>query len=232
LPRKQATKSKPKAFETGFTLRDIKPLTENQAAAFEHYEDGKHLLLAGMAGTGKSFIALYLCLKDLIEGKLSSVLIMRSTVPSRDMGFLPGTLEEKLSAYEDPYRQIVNNLFGRDDAWFIMCKKGHIKLSSTSYLRGVTYKNVGIILDESQNCTLHELDTVITRVGSGCRVFVCGDERQSDLIGSKIPQGMTHFRQILSYVPEFRSVSFGIEDIVRSGLVKNYILAKHKLGLN
>lgn len=231
MPRKQAAKAKTKSFESGFELREIKPLTDNQSLAFQHYESGKHLLLAGMAGTGKSFIALYLCLKDIIDGKLSSLIIMRSTVPSRDMGFLPGTLEEKLSAYEDPYRQIVNNLFGRDDAWFILCKKGFIKLCSTSYLRGVTYKNVGIILDESQNCTLHELDTVITRVGSGCRVFVCGDERQSDLIYSKTPQGMTHFRQILSQVTEFECVGFGIDDIVRSGLVKHYIMAKHKLGL-
>ncbi len=188
-------------------------------------------MLTGMAGTGKTFIALYLAFKDLIEGKLSSIEIVRSTVPSRDMGFLPGTLQEKLAAYEDPYRQVVNNLFGRDDAWVILHKKGYVNMVSTSYLRGVTYKNVAIIFDEIQNCTMQELDTVITRVGPGCRVILCGDIKQNDLTTGKSASGMPSFEKIIYSMQEFESVEFDIKDIVRSGLVKSYLLAKHRLGL-
>lgn len=195
------------------------------------YGQGKQLMLTGMAGTGKSFLALYLAFRDLVEGRINSINIIRSTVPSRDMGFLPGTLKEKLAAYEDPYQQIVNELFGRDDAWFILCKKGYLNMMSTSYLRGVTYKNVAMIVDEVQNCTLQELDTVITRVGSGCRVMLCGDIKQNDLLTGKNQSGLPLFEKIISQMPEFECVTFGIEDIVRSGLVRSYLMSKYKLGL-
>ncbi len=195
------------------------------------YTQGKQLMLTGMAGTGKSFLALYLAFRDLVEGRINSINIIRSTVPSRDMGFLPGTLKEKLAAYEDPYQQIVNELFGRDDAWFILCKKGYLNMMSTSYLRGVTYKNVAMIVDEVQNCTLQELDTVITRVGSGCRVMLCGDIKQNDLLTGKNQSGLPLFEKIISQMPEFECVTFGVDDIVRSGLVRSYLMSKYKLGL-
>lgn len=231
MPRKTVAKSKSRTIENGFELKDVKPLTANQARAFTEYASGRQLMLTGMAGTGKSFLALYLAFKDLVDGKLTSINIIRSTVPSRDMGFLPGTLKEKLAAYEDPYQQIVNELFGRDDAWFILCKKGYLNMLSTSYLRGVTYKNVAMIFDEVQNCTLQELDTVITRVGSGCRVMLCGDIKQNDLLTGKNQSGLPLFEKIISEMPEFERISFSIEDIVRSGLVRSYLMAKHKIGL-
>ena len=231
MPRKTAAKSKVRTIENGFELKDVKPLTDNQARVFEMYGQGKQLMLTGMAGTGKSFLALYLAFRDLVEGRINSINIIRSTVPSRDMGFLPGTLKEKLAAYEDPYQQIVNELFGRDDAWFILCKKGYLNMMSTSYLRGVTYKNVAMIVDEVQNCTLQELDTVITRVGSGCRVMLCGDIKQNDLLTGKNQSGLPLFEKIISQMPEFECVTFGVDDIVRSGLVRSYLMSKYKLGL-
>lgn len=231
MPRKTAAKLKVRTIENGFELKDVKPLTENQARVFEMYSQGKQLMLTGMAGTGKSFLALYLAFKDLVDGRINSINIIRSTVPSRDMGFLPGTLKEKLAAYEDPYQQIVNELFGRDDAWFILCKKGYLNMMSTSYLRGVTYKNVAMIVDEVQNCTLQELDTVITRVGSGCRVMLCGDIKQNDLLTGKNQSGLPLFEKIISQMPEFECVTFGVDDIVRSGLVRSYLMSKYKLGL-
>lgn len=231
MPRKTAAKLKVRTIENGFELKDVKPLTENQTRVFEMYGQGKQLMLTGMAGTGKSFLALYLAFRDLVEGRLNSINIIRSTVPSRDMGFLPGTLKEKLAAYEDPYQQIVNELFGRDDAWFILCKKGYLNMMSTSYLRGVTYKNVAMIVDEVQNCTLQELDTVITRVGSGCRVMLCGDIKQNDLLTGKNQSGLPLFEKIISQMPEFECVTFGVDDIVRSGLVRSYLMSKYKLGL-
>ncbi len=231
MPRKTAAKLKVRTIENGFELKDVKPLTENQARVFEMYAQGKQLMLTGMAGTGKSFLALYLACRDLVDGRINSINIIRSTVPSRDMGFLPGTLKEKLAAYEDPYQQIVNELFGRDDAWFILCKKGYLNMMSTSYLRGVTYKNVAMIVDEVQNCTLQELDTVITRVGSGCRVMLCGDIKQNDLLTGKNQSGLPLFEKIISQMPEFECVTFGVDDIVRSGLVRSYLMSKYKLGL-
>lgn len=231
MPRKTAAKLKVRTIENGFELKDVKPLTENQARVFEVYSQGKQLMLTGMAGTGKSFLALYLAFKDLVDGRINSINIIRSTVPGRDMGFLPGTLKEKLAAYEDPYQQIVNELFGRDDAWFILCKKGYLNMMSTSYLRGVTYKKVAMIVDEVQNCTLQELDTVITRVGDGCRVMLCGDIKQNDLLTGKNQSGLPLFEKIISQMPEFECVTFGVDDIVRSGLVRSYLMSKYKLGL-
>ena len=229
MPRKTVVKAK--AIESGFSLKNVKPLTDSQSKVFDSYNQGKHLMLTGMAGTGKTFLALYLALKDLVEGKFSVVNIIRSTVPSRDIGFLPGTLKEKLAAYEDPYQQIVNDLFCRDDAWSILCKKGYINMLCTSYLRGITYKNAAMVLDEAQNCTLQELDTVITRVGPGCRVIICGDIKQNDLLTGKNQTGLPLFEKIVSDMPEFNCVTFSIEDIVRSGLVRSYLVSKHKLGL-
>lgn len=229
MPRK--TVARAKTIENGFELKLVKPLTQNQERVFESYSQGKHLMLSGMAGTGKSFLALYLALKDLVDGNLSAVNIIRSTVPSRDMGFLPGTLKEKLAAYEDPYQQIINDLFSRDDAWSILCRKGYVNMLSTSYLRGVTYKNSAIILDEVQNCTLQELDTVITRVGPNCRVIICGDIKQNDLLSGKNQTGLPLFDKIVAEMSEFDSVMFGLEDIVRSGLVRSYLISKYRLGL-
>jgi phosphate starvation-inducible protein PhoH len=229
LPRKTVVKAK--TIESGFSLKNVKPLTDNQSRVFDSYSQGKHLMLTGMAGTGKTFLALYLAIKDRVEGKFSVVNIVRSTVPSRDIGFLPGTLKEKLAAYEDPYQQIVNELFCRDDAWSILCKKGYINMLSTSYLRGVTYKNAAIVLDEAQNCTLQELDTVITRVGPGCRVIICGDVKQNDLLTGKNQTGLPLFEKIVLDMPEFNCGTFSIEDIVRSGLVRSYLMSKYKLGL-
>ena len=229
MPRKTVVKAK--TIESGFSLKNVKPLTDNQSIVFDSYSQGKHLMLTGMAGTGKTFLALYLAIKDLVEGKFSVVNIVRSTVPSRDIGFLPGTLKEKLAAYEDPYQQIVNELFCRDDAWSILCKKGYINMLSTSYLRGVTYKNAAIVLDEAQNCTLQELDTVITRVGPGCRVIICGDVKQNDLLTGKNQTGLPLFEKIVLDMPEFNCGTFSIEDIVRSGLVRSYLMSKYKLGL-
>lgn len=231
MPRKTAVKIKPQTIENGFELRSIKPLTDSQARAFELYEQGKQLMLTGMAGTGKSFLALYLALRDIVDGKLTSVNIIRSTVPSRDMGFLPGTLEEKLAVYKDPYQQIVNELFNRGDAWQILSKKGYVSMTSTSYLRGVTYRNTALIIDEAQNCTMQELDTVITRVGPGCRIMLCGDIKQNDLLSGKNPSGLPLLEKIVGSMPEFDCVTFGIEDIVRSGLVRSYLISKYRLGL-
>lgn len=200
-------------------LADIKPLTDNQAKAFN---SDKHLVLSGVAGTGKTFISLYLGLKLINDGSMDSILIVRSAVPTRNIGFLPGNESEKLAVYEEPYKDICTELFGRGDSYELLKKKYIINFTPTSFIRGTTRTNTVIIVDECQNMTFHELDSVITRVGEGCKVFFCGDFAQADLSDN----GLKPFLKILERMQEFDNIEYGVDDIVRSEFVKNYIITK------
>jgi phosphate starvation-inducible protein PhoH and related proteins len=212
------------------SLKKIKPLTEQQAITFEYFANGMNLSLQGVAGTGKTFIAMYLGFMALQQSKFKKIIIFRSTVPSRDVGFLPGSVEEKIRQYEIPYRDICAELHGRADAYDIMIKKGVLEFVSTSYLRGLTFKHSLMIIDEVQNCSFQECDTIITRVGEGSKVIIAGDYHQSDLLRDSERNGLKKFLDILRLMPEneFAHVDFGIADIVRDGLVKSYILAREK----
>jgi phosphate starvation-inducible protein PhoH len=214
-----------------FALKRVKPLTFNQEDTFRAFFEGQHLLLHGVAGTGKTFISLYLALNEILKGNSSfdKIVILRSVVPSRDMGFLPGNIKEKTRVYEDPYREICDDLFGRGDGYDILRTKGLIEFGTTSYLRGITFRNAIVIVDESQNMNYHELDTVITRIGENCRIVFCGDYRQSDLSKSD-RAGLIDFMRILDNMGCFTKIEFGTNDIVRSALVKNYIVTKLELG--
>jgi len=209
-------------------LKSIKPVGSQQKETFEAWELGKHLSLQGVAGTGKTFIAMYLAFKALQTGKYQKIVIFRSTVPSRDIGFLPGTVKEKIEQYEAPYRDITAELYGRADAYDIMVKKGVLEFLSTSYLRGITVKNALMIIDEVENCSFQECDTIITRAGDGSRIIIAGDYHQSDLVRDKEKEGLIKFLAILNYMDEFAHIPFGKDDIVRSGLVKSYILARER----
>ena len=211
-------------------------MTDAQQDAFNAFEEHYNLVLCGSAGTGKTFISLYLALSELMRRDRSSkddpkkIMIVRSTVSSRDVGFLPGTLKEKMSVYEDPYRGIFSELFGRGDAFEILKTKGIVEFCSTSFLRGTTINDSYIILDEFQNCSSQELETVITRVGKNSKIFFCGDWSQNDLIRSKWDvSGLPFFMKIIEKMQEFDIIEFGIEDIVRSGIVKSFIIAKSEV---
>jgi len=214
-----------------FSLKKIKPLTINQEDTFRSFFEGKNLLLHGVAGTGKTYISLYLALNEVLKGNngLEKIIILRSVVPSRDMGFLPGNIKEKTRVFEDPYREICDDLFGRGDGYDILKNKFLINFATTSYLRGITFRNAIIIVDESQNMNYHELDTVITRIGENCRVIFCGDFRQSDLLKQE-RTGLIDFMKIIDKMGCFDKIEFGVHDIVRSALVKNYIVSKMELG--
>jgi len=214
-----------------FALKRVKPLTFNQEDTFRSFFEGQHLLLHGVAGTGKTFISLYLALNEILKGNSSfeKIVILRSVVPSRDMGFLPGNIKEKTRVYEDPYREICDDLFGRGDGYDILRNKGLIEFGTTSYLRGITFRNAIVIVDESQNMNYHELDTVITRIGENCRIIFCGDYRQSDLSKSD-RTGLIDFMRIIDNMGCFAKIEFDVNDIVRSALVKNYIVTKLELG--
>jgi len=208
-----------------FYLKEIEPLTKSQVAVFDSY---KHLMLHGCAGTGKTFISLYLALDDLQKEEYSRIVLVRSAVPTREMGFLPGTEDEKSKVYEAPYVSIMQELFSRGDNPYGQLKqKGVINFLTTSYIRGTTFNDSVIIVDECQNMTFHELDSIITRVGKNCRIIFCGDFFQSDLKNS----GLKDFIKIIKGMYEFDFIEFGISDIVRSDFVRSYLTEKYTKGI-
>lgn len=209
-----------------FFLKTITPLTENQETTFEAFEEGKNLILHGMAGTGKTYISLYLALdKILNDTGYKKIVIIRSVVPTRDMGFLPGGVMEKSRAYEAPYKTICDDLFSRGDGYDVLKSKHLIEFTTTSFLRGNTFEDMIVIVDEVQNMGFRELNTIITRIGKNCQVIFSGDYTQTDLEGHDKGDLLT-FLEILDRMKEFRRIEFDVDDIVRSGLVKSYILAK------
>jgi predicted ribonuclease YlaK len=215
-------------------LDTVSPKTTNQEKTFREFRNGKELLLHGVAGTGKSFISLYLALEQVLDpsNDYNDIFIIRSTVPTRDMGFLPGTEEEKVSTYEAPYRQICGELFSVRNAYDSLKSQGTIKFTSTSYVRGITINNSIVIVDELQNLTFHELDSVFTRVGSNTRIIFCGDYLQSDLQKTNDKSGVLQFMKVFKSMNETADIEFDTDDIVRSDIIRSYILAKLKLGIS
>jgi phosphate starvation-inducible protein PhoH len=207
-----------------FELREIEPLTRNQLKAFETTD---HLVLHGLAGTGKTFISSYLAFDDMAKGDFQKLIIIRSAVPTRDIGFLPGTEKEKSSVYEEPYKDISNDLFSRGDAYEILKQKNIVEFMTTSFIRGITLRDAVILIDECQNMSFHELDSIITRIGENCRVIFCGDFRQADLRSN----GLKDFFRVLERMHAFTFIEFEVEDIVRSDFVKQYIISKSSLNL-
>jgi len=236
LTAKQMKRRKP--ISTDF-LVDIDPLTENQRRLFESYNAGKHLVAYGCAGTGKTFISLYNALQDVLDETTpyEKIYLVRSLVATREIGFLPGTHDDKADIYQIPYKNMVKYMFQMpSDADFEMLygnlkSQETIKFWSTSFLRGTTLDNAIIIVDEFQNLSGHELDSIITRVGENSRICFCGDATQSDLTKMSEKNGIMDFMKILRAMPSFDIIEFGIEDICRSGLVKEYIIAKIQSGV-
>jgi phosphate starvation-inducible protein PhoH len=214
-----------------FKLKNIEPLTQNQKLSFEAYQGGKNLLLHGIAGTGKSFISLYLALNQILSenSQYKKLVIVRSVVPTRDMGFLPGNSKEKAKVYEAPYYAICTELFGRSDSYEYLKSKNLVDFISTSFIRGITLNDCIIIVDEIANMTLHELDSVITRVGKNCKIVFCGDFRQSDFTKEHERNGLVDFMRIIARMKSFTFIDFNEQDIVRSSMVKDYIIQKDKL---
>ena len=213
-------------------LLTFQPITENQTLTYDAYKNDKHLLLHGIAGTGKTFLSLYLALEDVLDPSTvyDDVFIVRSVVSTRDIGFLPGDEQEKVSIYEAPYRSICRELFGIKDSYDSLKQQNNVKFMSTSFIRGITINNAVIIVDECQNLNFHELDSIITRLGKNSKIIFCGDYTQSDLTKESDKTCIINFMKILKELPEFTTVEFGINDIVRSDFLKSYIIAKYTLG--
>ena len=219
-------------------MTEIKPLTDNQTVAFDEYKKGKNLLLHGAAGTGKTFIMLYLALQEVLDdtSPYEKIYIVRSLVPTREIGFLPGDHEDKSYLYQIPYKNMVRYMFGMpDDNSFEMLydnlrTQGTIDFWSTSFIRGTTLDSAIVIVDEFSNLNFHELDSIITRVGEDSKILFCGDITQTDLTREHEKSKISDFIQILQEMKDFACIEFGIDDIVRSGLVKQYLITKYNLG--
>jgi phosphate starvation-inducible PhoH-like protein/PhoH-like ATPase len=224
---------KGKKVNTGLVLNKIKPITKNQVRTFIEYADDKHLLLSGSAGTGKTFISLYLATNEILSNNSTKdkLVIVRSVVPTRDMGFLPGNQKEKQKAYEAPYYRIYSELFRRGDAYECLKGRGKVDFITTSFIRGITINDSIVVVDECQNLNYHELDSIITRVGNNCKIIFCGDFRQSDFERDNERKGFVDFMKIIESIRDFSSIAFTESDIVRSDLVRDYIIAKQRYGI-
>jgi predicted ribonuclease YlaK len=214
-------------------LKTFEPLTNNQKIFFDAYKRGDYFVaLHGVAGTGKTFIALYKAIEEVMDksNPFNKIIVVRSAVQSREMGHLPGDVNEKMEIFQQPYRQICETLFGRKDAWDRLEEQHHIEFISTSFIRGMSFDDAIIIVDEMQNLTFEEIDTVMTRVGYRSKIIWCGDYRQTDLNKKKNDvSGILKFFDIAMHMGAFTRIEFTPDDIVRSSLVKDYILAKLKL---
>tara|TARA_B100001964_G_C14217308_1_gene593430 strand:- start:602 stop:1354 length:753 start_codon:yes stop_codon:yes gene_type:complete len=219
-------------------LSCIEPLTPAQEKVFADWESDKHLFMFGAAGTGKTFIGLYLALREALkeDSPYDKVYIVRSLVATREIGFLPGDHEDKSSLYQIPYKNMVKYMFEMPDDNSFEMLYGNLKTQetisfwSTSFIRGTTFDRAIIIVDECQNLNFHELDSIITRVGEDTKIMFCGDVQQTDLVKSNEKNGILDFMSILRLMDEFGMTEFGIDDIVRSGLIKNYLISKISLG--
>jgi len=221
-------------------LTQVEPITENQKYLFDEYDKGQNLVAYGCAGTGKTFITLYKALEEVLDERspYEKVYIVRSLVATREIGFLPGDHDDKAALYQIPYKNMVKYMFLMEsDAEFEMLY-GNLKAQetisfwSTSFLRGTTLNDCIIIVDEFQNMTGHELDSIMTRVGEDCKIHFCGDATQTDLTKASEKTGIMDFMRILEAMPSISKVEFGLDDIVRSGLCKEYLLAKHESGID
>ena len=218
---------------------DVGPITENQEFFFKEWDKGKNLFSFGAAGTGKTFITLYLALKEVLDPvtPYQKLYIVRSLVSTREIGFLPGDHEDKSDIYQIPYKHMVKYMFELptdndfDMLWGNLKTQDSIKFWSTSFIRGTTLDDAIIIVDESQNLNFHELDSIMTRVGENCKIMFCGDVAQTDLVKTNDKNGVLDFQKIIARMPEFDLVEFGVDDIVRSGIVKSYLISKIELGM-
>jgi predicted ribonuclease YlaK len=220
-------------------LATIKPVTDNQKVVFDTWKKGLNQFLFGCAGTGKTFVSLYLALQEVLRNDTpyDKVIVVRSLIPTREIGFLPGDEEDKAALYQVPYSNMMQFMFEQpnEQAFSMLYDRlkaqGSFYFLSTSFLRGLTFDNSIIIVDECQNLNFHELDTIITRVGQESKIVFCGDFGQSDLTRLNERNGLMNFLQILQEMNEFNCTEFDIGDIVRSGFVRSYLIQKTKLGM-
>jgi len=220
-------------------LRKIEPLTENQKRLFDYYDQDKNIFAHGVPGSGKTFVLLYKALKEVLDERTpyEKIYIVRSLVQTREIGFMPGSEEDKKSLFEIPYKNMVKYMFELpSDADFEMLygnlkAQGTISFWCTSFIRGVTLDNAIVIVDETQNLNAHECFSIISRCGLNTKIMFAGDVEQSDLTRMSEKNGIIDFIKITNVMPSFEKIEFEVDDICRSPLVKEFVIAKKSLGL-
>ena len=231
--KRKAPATTPRTKDNLYLSKDVKPLTEAQRQMMFALDQDMSVVAHGSAGTGKSFVACYKALQKLVNKDIEKIVIIRSAVQVRSVGFLPGNVDEKNEVFSIPYRQIINDLFDNGSAWDILTKKGIVQFINTSFVRGITLDNCVVIVDESQSMNWHELHSIVTRAGENCQMIFCGDTKQDDLIVSKYDKsGLDTFMKVINNMPDyFDVIQFYPQDIVRSGLVKKFIMVCEDLNV-
>ena len=213
-------------------LITTEPITKAQKETYDAWDDDENLILTGTAGTGKTFIALYLAIEAVLEKEVDKVIILRSAVPVREVGFLPGKLEEKIDVFQSPYKAMCEELFNDKSAYNKLINNHQLQFETTSFIRGKTFNRCVLIVDEMQNLNFHELDSIMTRAGENCKLIFCGDHAQSDFTNEGERNGLAKFLNIMYRMKNFTTVQFGWDDIVRSDIVRDYIMTKEMLGIH
>ena len=211
------------------SLAEVEAKGDNQQKAFDSWDNGRNLILNGSAGTGKTFIAMYMALEDVLAGEYEKCIVVRSVVPTRDIGFLPGNEDEKIEVYAKPYMTLAAEIFNDKLAWEKLKAHDQIGFECTSFVRGQTWDNCVVILDEMQNLNAHELDSVITRMGQNSRLILCGDYFQSDFTKRHERKGIIEFLEIVRNMNSFDEIEFDFKDIVRGDMVRDYIITKEAM---
>lgn len=205
----------------------FRPLTEKQKDSIYAFSSGKHLALLGSAGTGKTFLGIYLASSLMVDpdSQTDKIIVLRTAVQARDQGFVKGDPAEKMDPYSVPYKQAFTKIFGRANSFYDLIKAKKLVFDSTSFLRSVTFDNAVVIFDEAQNAEFREINTVITRLGQNSRLILIGDSLQDDLSKNE-ESGLPKFSKIVTqHLPtDFHITTFTSEDIVRSDLVKRWVI--------
>jgi len=176
----------------------------------------------GSAGTGKTFIAAAHAANRLVRGEVESVVLSRPYVPmGRSSGFFPGTVYEKLEPYLKPMLNVLKKRLGDND-YESRVRAGRIAIQAMEAIRGMSFENCILIIDEAQNTTPEEMESVVTRIGENCQIILCGDPAQSDIRGKN---GLDYIAQIIEDydVEDAKVINFYPEDNVRSGITKRFV---------
>ena len=232
MSRQPTKKKQPSAnttANTSLTPKEFEPATNGQIQVQRNFNRYDVISCRGMPGTGKTFWLMYLALREILKkgSPYRRLVIVRSTVPVRKSGYLPGTSDEKNAPYKAPYIAHCTKIFGRPDAFEILTKHKMIAFEPTDFLRGTEYNDCIVIVDECQNMSWSELHTINTRFGENCKMSFCGDTGQDDLTSARYHEesGYREMIELHSKIPGCFDIYFGPDDILRSGYVKQYILA-------
>jgi phosphate starvation-inducible protein PhoH and related proteins len=227
LAEVQARQHKKAKHKYPIILKKVDPRTANQEKIFDRFDEGKHLYIHGTAGTGKTYVACYLAMDAILNhGDFEELVIIRSAVPSRRQGFLPGNEEEKNEIFEVPYENLFTKLFDGDRPYQNLKSSNKVRFISTSYLRGITLENCVVLIEEVQNMNDGEIDTVMTRLGENCRAIICGDTAQNDLFYMHEDSCIDKLSKVVRKMPSFSVIEMKPEDICRNGLVREWLLSK------